>query len=235
MKISTKTSAKKLYLLIVGAFILISVLFVSCAKEIEVETYSYLSITNSSPTLGTYNIYLDGNQSNASGALAFGGMMAYGTLTSGEHTLKFTTESNTDALLTKTITMEDNGIYSAFLIDRAENMDLLVVKDDLSTASTEKAFVRFINLSPDAPSLDLSVAEGEALISGKTYKSASSFQTIDPNTYTFNIKDQSTGLTIATVANQELTAGRYYTIISKGMVTAGDTDQPFGAQLIINL
>lgn len=233
MKISTKTSIKNLSQLIPVTFFLFSLLLTSCSKETETAAYAYLSVANVSPTLGTYNIYVDGTKSNASGAVAFGGVLAYSNLTAGNHTLSFTTESSANVLTSKVVSLEDNGAYSAFLIDKGDNLDVLLVKDDRTTASTEKAFVRFINLSPDAPALDLSVSGAEPLISDKVYKSASAFQAIDPKIYSFELKAKGIVKTILT--DQTLTAGKYYTIIARGLTTVGDIDQPFGAQLITNL
>lgn len=234
MKISTKTGTKSLrQLIIITALFLINLLLLSCSKNTEATAYAYLSVANVSPTLGTYNIYVDGTKSNTSGAVAFGGVSAYGTLTAGSHTLSFTTESSSDVLTSKSVNLEENGVYSAFLIDKENNMDVLLVKDELTVASTEKAFVRFINLSPDAPGLDLSVAGGETIITNKVYKTASAFQAIDPKTYSFELK--ANGVVEAILADQTLTAGKYYTIISRGLMTVGDIDQPFGAQLITNL
>lgn len=218
----------------ITALFLFNLLLASCSKdETETTVYAYLSIANVSPTLGTYDAYIDGTKSNTSGALAFGGVSSYGTLTAGSHTLKFTTGSGTDILTSKTVSLEENGAYSAFLIDKASDMGILLVKDEMTVASTEKAFIRFINLSPDAPALDLSVRGGATLITSKAYKSASDFQAIDPKTYSFELK--ANGLVEAALADQTLTAGKYYTIISRGLMTVGDIDQPFGAQLITNL
>ncbi|SDL02163.1 protein of unknown function [Pedobacter sp. ok626] len=233
MKISTKTGIKNLSQLIAVTLLLFSLLLTSCSKETETTAYAYLSVANVSPTLGTYNIYLDGTKSNTSGAVAFGGILAYSTLTAGNHTLSFTTESSVNVLATKTVSLEENGVYSAFLIDKGNNLDVLLIKDEINVASTEKAFIRFINLSPDAPELDLSVSEAETLISGKAYKSASAFQAIDPKTYSFELK--ANGIVKTILTDQTLTAGKYYTIIARGLTTVGDIDQPFGAQLITNL
>lgn len=232
MKTFTKTGIKSGQL-IISALFFFCLTMVSCSKDIEATPYAYLSIANVSPTLGTYNIYLDGTKSNTSGAVAFGGFLTYGTLTAGSHTLNFTTESSTESLLSKTISLDENGVYSAFLIDKNSNMDVLLVKDEMTVASTEKAFIRFINLSPDAPALDLAVVEGETLVSSKSYKTSSTFQAIDPKTYSFELKANSVVKTI--LADQSLTAGKYYTIIARGMMNVGETDQPFGAQLITNL
>lgn len=232
MKTFTKNSIK-LSQLIISAVFFFGITMTSCSKDTESVAYAYLSVANLSPTLGTYNIYVDGTKSNTSGAIAFGGVLAYNTLTAGSHTLHFTTESSIDALVSKTISLDENGIYSAFLIDKGADMDVLLVKDEMTVSSTEKAFIRFINLSPDAPALDLSVVDGQTLVSNKAFKSSSNFQEIDPKTYSFKLKADGEGK--AVLADQELTAGRYYTIISKGLMTVGEIDQPFGAQLITNL
>lgn len=233
MKNFTKTGTKSGRLSIGVLFFFCVTAMLSCAKNSEPTPYAYMSITNVSPTLGTYNVYVDGTKSNTGGAVAFGGFLSYGTLTAGSHTLNFTTESSTVSLLEKTVNLEENGVYSAFLINKDSDMDVLLIADEMSVASTDKAFIRFINLSPDAPALDLALLNGETLVSSKVYKASSAFQTIDPKTYSFELKANGEVQTV--LADLELTAGRYYTIISKGLMTVGDIDQPFGAQLITNL
>lgn len=233
MKTSTKSRPKKLTRLIFSAIFLSGILLTSCSKNTDTTAYAYLSVANMSPTLGTYNIYVDGTKANTSGAVAFGGVSAYSTLTAGSHALGFTTESSIDVLAGKTVNLEENGVYSAFLIDKGSNMDVLLVKDVMTVASADKAFIRFINLSPDAPALDLAVSGAETLVANKAYKSASDFQAIDPKTYTFELKAGS--LVQTTLADQTLTAGKYYTVISRGMMTVGEIDQPFGVQLVTNL
>lgn len=234
MKTFTKTSTK-LSQLVISALFFFAITMASCSKDTASVAYAYLSVANLSPTLGTYNIYLDGTKSNTSGAIAFGGVSAYTTLTAGSHTLNFTTESSIDALVSKTVSLDENGIYSAFLIDKGADMDVLLVKDEMTVSSTEKAFIRFINLSTDAPALDLSVVDGGTLVSNKAYKASSNFQAIDPKTYSFEIKSNASGIIETVLIDQILTAGKYYTIISKGLINVGDIDQPFGAQLITNL
>lgn len=231
MKDSTKTGTTKLSHLFIAIVSIFGTAQISCSKLTEdVSAYSYLSIGNFSPTLQTYDTYINGVKSNSSGAVPFTGISAYTTLTAGDQKLSFTNDAGAEILLTKNIKLDESQAYSAFLIDKSDKMDVLLIKDDFTTVSTEKAFIRFINLSPDAPTLDLSLSNDVNLVSMLAYKSASEFQHIDPKTYSFTVS--SNGILKASLNDQVLTAGAYYTVFSKGLLDAGDGEHAFGLQLI---
>lgn len=207
----------------------------SCLKGSSTDEQApYVSIINTSPTLGTFNIYLDGTAVN-SAAIPFGAVIAYSQVTAGDHTLKFTTAGSTESLLTKTITLSGDKIYSFYLVDKEDQMDGLLLEDHMTVSSTEKAFVRFINLSPDAPALSLSITDGSTLFSGENYKGSTEFAAIDPNTYNFSITESATTELRASINSVTFSAGKYYTVISRGMLEPGSIDQSFSGQVIINL
>lgn len=239
MKISTQQTegahGARARTLIYSTILLCILCLNSCVKEEATTATAYLSVVNVSPTLGTYNFYLDGTKLNTA-AVPFGGTTAYVNYTVGTHIAKFTTESASESLLTKTISLDGGGVYSLYLIERPAQLDALLLPDVMTVASTDQAFIRFVNLSPDAPALDLKISGAtDKLVSGKSYKAASDFQAISPNTYAFDIKESSTGNVKTTLSAVTLTAGKYYTVISRGVLNVGDSDQPFSAQLITNL
>jgi len=213
-----------------------TLVFNSCKKSDEVTVQAtVLSVVNTSPSLGTFNIYLNDTKIN-SAALPFGGRTPYAQHAAGDFSIKVTTANAVDNLLNKTITLADQTAYSYYLIGKTPNLDGLLVTDDLSTYSTDKAFVRFINLSPDAPTLDLFVKDATtSLIADKAYKAVSGFVAIDPAVYNYDIKEKTTGTVKASISTgAALVAGKYYTVIARGLLTAGDTDQGFSAQVLIN-
>ncbi|RYG21425.1 MAG: DUF4397 domain-containing protein [Chitinophagaceae bacterium] len=206
----------------------------SCGKEeIEEPNGAYIRFINTSPTLGTFNVFLD-DAKISTGALPFGGAIAYKLYLAGNHTVKYTTATSANAVLTKQIALTANQNYSAYLIDKDTKLDLLLVVDEANETSTTKAFIKFINLSPDAPALNLDVKAGANLVKDKTYKTGSSYAQIDPKTYDFDIKDSATGAVKTSLTGVEMLAGRYYTIIARGLLTPGTNDQPFSAQSILN-
>ncbi|TDO23994.1 DUF4397 domain-containing protein [Pedobacter duraquae] len=238
MKISTNFSHNKTSrLLMLIGMTAGALLFNSCKKEDATVTVANgIALINASPTPATYNVYLNTDTRLNSAALPFGGTVSYRTIASGSNTLKFTSASSIESLLTKTVTVSDNSAYSYFLIgSTTSTLDGLLVNDDLSATSSDKAFVRFINLSPDAGSLDLAVTGATTnLISDKTYKTASSFVQVDPKTYSFDIKDKATGAVKTTLTGVVFAAGYHYTVFAKGMNTPTSQQIGFGGQTMTN-
>ncbi|ACU04655.1 MULTISPECIES: DUF4397 domain-containing protein [Pedobacter] len=208
----------------------------SCSKDPDpVQDVSFLAITNASPTLASYNVYIGANQANRSGALGFGSNVAYAQCAVGSNSVKFTTTSNTESVITKAVNVEANTANSLFLIGKAGQLDYLVLKDQLGSVSSDKTFIRFINLSPDAPALDLAVKDGNTLIADKAYKASSSFTEFEAKTYVLVVKDKATGTTLKReLASTEFKAGRSYTIIAAGLVAPANTEQAFTTQIITN-
>lgn len=237
MKLSTqKPSFNNLTTGVVALLMLLSAtLVLSCKREpIEEVDISFLSVTNTSPTLGTFNLYLNQNKVN-NGALPFGGTMNYFQVKSGSYTAKLTTESNTESLLTKDFSFEKDKIYSLFIAGKGTGLEYLLINDDIRALSVEKAYIRFINLSPDAPALSLVAKDSAAVVSDKTYKSASAFVEINPKVYTLQIRDKVTGATInKDLPNVDIKKGKFYTVISKGLITPLEIEQPFGGLVISN-
>ena len=220
-----------------SAFALISIsalTFQSCSKDdTPPQETTFLSITNASPTLATYNILLNQSKINTA-AVAYLGTSGYMPLVPGAYNIKFTTASSIETVIAKDENLATNNITSLFLIGTGSGLEILKVKDELS-GSTSKAFVRFINLAPNSPALDLAVKDGAVIVSDKAYKSNSAFVEIDPKTYVFQIKDKATGtLAKADLESIQLQAGKSYTVLATGLLNPSDTERGFGGKVIIN-
>jgi len=216
-------------------FLIALIALTSCKKTDTVDpTISYLRVINASPSLATYNAYFNGNMVN-SAALPFGGAISYLSSPAGTYSLKFTTASSAESLLTKNITLNASTYYSSYLINKPGALDIYTIGDDLSIPSTDKAYIRFINLSSDAPALDLAKTSATtSLVTNKAFKTASSFIAVDAGTYTLNAKETSSGAVKATSESASFTAGYHYDIICGGLVTpANDTERPLSLQVIM--
>ena len=206
----------------------------SCAKDDNTVTpISGLSVVNASPTLATYNVYLNSAKVNTA-ALPFTGTVNYFQITPGANSVMFTTASSIESVLTTSINLEADKAYSLYLVDKQENLDALLVPDDLSLTPTDKAVVRFINLSPDAGTLTLNQTGGTSLSAEQAYKGSSAFATAEAKTYSLEIQDKATGLILAKQEDVTLTAGRTYTIIAAGMVAPSTNEQALRIQALTN-
>lgn len=239
MKIFTKLYPNKISqiaaILLLTAFALS---FSSCSKnETEIPSISGLMVVNAAPNYGTYNVYINNTSApvNTKGALPFlGSISPYFNITPGANALKFTTASSVESVYTETTNLEADKAYTYFLINDVPNLSGLLLQDDLSLNSAEKAFVRFVNVSPNAGNLDLAIDSGSTLVADKAFKAASEFMSIDPKPYNLVIKSKSTGQVLATLKNVILTAGKMYSIVAAGMSNPTELQQPLKLQVITN-
>ncbi len=239
MKIFTKPTSTRQPKLAMVLFAAVFSMFLSaCSKnETEAPAISGLMIVNASPGAGTYNVYINDVSSsvNQKGALPFMGTVApYFNITPGANKIKFTTSSNTASVFTETTNLDKDKAYSYFLINDVPNLSGLLMQDDLSLSSSEKGFIRFVNLIPDAGTLDLVVSGSTTLVGGKAFKTASDFITADAKNYDLQLLDKASGTIVATKKNVTITAGKMYTVVAGGMIQPSDVQHAARIELITN-
>ncbi|RZJ78429.1 MAG: DUF4397 domain-containing protein [Flavobacterium sp.] len=215
--------------------LILAVSLTACkTDEIEVTPASYISVFNASPTAATYDVYLSDVKFN-SAALPFGGGTTYTAKPVGNYNIKLTVAGRIESLITKSVNLAENKYYSYYFIDRPNVIDGLLVSDDLSATTTDKAFVRFINLSPDASSLDLVTSTGTSVATDKAFKQNSAFIQIATGATVLVIKDKATGITKSTLESFNFVTGGYYTVIARGLLNpASTTENSFSGQVILH-
>jgi hypothetical protein len=213
---------------IVGA----SLLF-SCKTDTPAEVnVGSFRVFNVSPTLNTYDVYINSQKFNTA-ALPFGGGVKYTTLAAGKYDVKFTTAGETAAVYeAKDLNIDKNIGYSLFLTGNGTTLDQLYIVDDYVNPVMTKSYIRFVNLSPDAQGLELTMND-TSIVANKAYKTYSDFTPVNPGDKVFAIKDANS--TKTTLASTKLAGGFFYTIISRGKVTpASDLERNFSGQIIAN-
>lgn len=222
---------RKIYTSIL-CFLTIIALF-SCKKqEVDTTAYAAITIVNASPTAATYDVYLSGNKLNTS-ALPLGGGVSYTQLVAASYDLKFTVAGRGESVFTRTVNLNQNTYHSFYLIGSPSSFDGIFAVDDLTATSTTQAFVRFVNLSPDAPALTLGITGGATVGSSQAFKGIGSFVPVATGAQSFELKDNSS-VVRATLTGVNLVANGYYTVIARGLVTPiSSSDLPLAAQLIV--
>ena len=214
----------------------LGVAILSSCKKTESDTTAYTAITvyNASPTAATYDVFLGDKQLNTV-ALPLGGGIAYSQQLAGSYDLKFTIPGRSESVITKNVSLNQNTFNSFYLIGKPGSFDGIFTTDNVSATSTTQAFVRFINLSSDAPALNLSITGGAIVGTSQSYKGIGSFVQINAGTYSFDVKDNATAAVKTTLLGIALVANGYYTIVARGLLTPVlASELPFGAQVVIN-
>lgn len=210
---------------IIIAAMTLSVALTACSKNEDYtpQDISGLSVIHASPTTEKLDILVDTKKANIAD-FSYTNKIDYMNLISGKRKVAITKKGVTTALLSDSLTFKPQFGYSLFIIDKLETVKFLFLEDDLTQPVTGKARIRFVNASPDAPALNLTIAGKETdLVTNKAFKEFSAFESIDAaEKVTFNVKNKATGATEATIADVKIEPGRIYTIWVKGLKAATD-------------
>lgn len=218
---------------VIIAAIALSVGFASCSKIKSTPVQlSGLSLINAVPAAEKLDVFID-NGKVTNNNFAFLDKWDYGNAYSGNRKIGINKQGSDLSLKTELISLEPQLGYSLFVIDKLDNIKLLLLKDDLAVPAAGKAKVRFVNLSPDSDPLDLAiVGKADLLATNKAFKEFSLFEIIDAGaTVTFNIKNKTTGAVLATLANVNVESGKIYTIYARGLKSSTDGPTLFGATI----
>jgi hypothetical protein len=183
-------------------------------------------------------IFVDGTKKVAN--LTYGHETAWGAFTGGIHHVQvftagvpYTTTSTTTATSTATTT----ALIDTHVSFVAGKYYTIAALGTMSTAHAAvfraagpdavisgTAVVRFVNLSPDAPALDISVM-GESystIFAGTAFEKVTKYAHIAPGTYTLLVRPDGSSQQLLVVPNVTLQAGHLYTIYAMGFVKRSD-------------
>ncbi|MXV52939.1 DUF4397 domain-containing protein [Pedobacter sp. HMF7647] len=164
-------------LVLISAFLYSLVLIVqSCKKDDSVKVFGYgnFGFINASPLdqsidLYTKNVDDENAQSikyNSDSTFSFvSPKFSYAQITQGNYLFDVKPAGKSNTLKIDTLGFNEGGYYSAFMLTKKDtaNRDsnfIVSFKDDLiSSTAPQRAKIRFLNFSPDAPALDLAIAD----------------------------------------------------------------------------
>jgi|SRR5690606_22626393 len=228
---------KTLFLLLaLGTLTLSSCLKGSEPTEIQVAKLAFL---NASPASEGFDMGLDQRLVNSISPdnpdFAYGDTLGYFNAFPGQRWVRVFEDAQAAAqpLAQGTINLAPGQAYTVYVVGY-EELELIATSDDLSAPESGKAKIRFVNLSPDAPSLGLGIRGVQTLIaSDKEYKKYSDFVEVDADeTHTFDITLHEGGDVVHSFA-LELEDGGVYTVWAKGLRDdEGDEGLAFGHGLM---
>jgi hypothetical protein len=210
---------------------LLATLF-SCNKKDKPGSGQFM-VVHTSPGLAPIDVYVDGNKLSTS-PVAYTSTTGYQPLIEGTHQLKITTAGSSASLIEANFGSVATIKQSVYVFNRSNALEVFLVADDVSSPGSASAGIRFFHLSPGAPMVDMGTVSGTAFTplftarsfeTRSTVNSHSSFITISPGTYKFNIRVNGAGTSLHE-ENITVEAGKSYTIYAKGI--AGDPLTPLG-------
>lgn len=240
-----KLTSSRLFLL-AGFVVTVMATLSGCLKDDEQGSYQISAVRalNAVPGSASLDIGLNQNKLNYDNAtrqdedFAFGDTLAYKNAWPGNRWVTVFDPAdypNAQPLAQRTVNFIPGRFYSLYVVGY-EEIELMATMDDLSAPEAGKAKIRFIHLSPDAPSLDFGVQGADTLIANdKAFKEVEEFSQIEAEeTYTFYIGEHSSGNVVHTFEFTPKT-NMIYTIWVKGLFeSTGDESLDLGHGIIVH-
>lgn len=178
---------------------------------------SYIRIFHASPNAPAVDIYANGNLIVKD--LAYKELSQYIPVPPGNYNIKvYPSGQMTNPVINTNISIPPNAIFNVAAIGIHPNISLYPIPEPITAQNSGKACVRFIHLSPNAPAVDIKLADGTRVFNNVTYKDITAYACIPEGTYTFTVSPSSTNNVVLTVPNVKLNADNYYTIYAVGLV-----------------
>jgi len=236
MKTSTKNRKSILaFIFILGLPVL---LFTSCVKQ-ATNTYTStpvagLAFIQASPDQPSVDLFVNNSRYNTT-PIPYGTSYSYLTINAGKIPIAVYNDATMKAIVADTIQFDKNIPYSLFLVNTVSHPQLFVLADTLVKPATGDAGIRFINLSPDAPAVDLVIKDGAALASNMSFKQHSVFSPLLGNTlYTLEVHAAGTSTVLATIPSFKYQAGYVYTIWFHGLAAGTTNSNKLAADVFLN-
>ncbi|MDE1193557.1 MAG: DUF4397 domain-containing protein [Arachidicoccus sp.] len=176
-----------------------------------------VAFINASPGSPDLKLIADGIYKPLPAPFAYDSSVGYLLAYPGYRVFGFAHHNSHDLIASQQFYLKPGNAYSIFIADTAGEAKMFSFEDSLSIAdSSNMAFIRFINMSPNSVSLDLS-AGANKIFSNIVYGKGTEFTAIAPvSSASFTISENGQNTAIATIDSVELKKGGIYTLWARG-------------------
>jgi hypothetical protein len=116
----------------------------------------------------------------------------------------------------KGVKVEGGKAYTIAAVGKLANIKAAIFVDNLTAPAAGKAHVRVIHASPDAPAVDVKVANGPTLIPGLAFPTASDYLPVDAGSYDLQVTPAGQSAVVLDLKGTKLEAGKIYDVFAVG-------------------
>jgi hypothetical protein len=137
---------------------------------------------------------------------------------------------NANVISANGVSFSNDAAYTIIAYDSVNKIKAMILNDDLKAPGNGSAKIRFLHLSPNAPSVDIINLQGnQPIFSGRTFadnignEAKASFTEVPSGTYNLDVRLAGTTTSVLTVNTLILESGKIYTIWAAGIVGGSAT------------
>lgn len=181
------------------------------------EINSYIRVFHASPDAPPVDVYVNNNVIVS--RLPYLGFTEYTPLAPGVYNIKvFPAGNKTAPVINTNVNVPARGIFTAAAMGMLKDIALQIIPDPMIPAQLDKAYVRFVHLSPNAPNVDITLPDGTVVFANVPYKGVTDYVPVNPGVYTLQARPAGQTQIVLTVPNINLKANKFYTVYAVGLL-----------------
>jgi len=179
--------------------------------------YSYVRVFHASPNSPAVDVYI--NNKLAIRSLTYRGFSVFLRTVKGSYNIKvFPAGQRKTPVINTNLNIPSKSIITVAAIGVLPNLSLLPIVEPTFPRNPGEAYVRFSNLSSNAPNLDLLLPSTGKIFTSVAYTKTTDYLPINAGIHTFNINNSVTNERVLYVPNVRLMPGRLYTFYTVGLI-----------------
>jgi hypothetical protein len=174
-------------------------------------------VAHASPDAPAVDVLVDGTVafSNA----PFGAVTDYAALPAGTYNVQVVPTGMTEpVVIDADLTIEAGMDYTVAAVGLLADIEPLVLVDNNAQPAAGKAHVRIVHASPNAPAVDIAVADGPVLFADIAFKGVGDYLPVDAGTYDLEVRLAGTDTVGLPLPGVMLEGGTVYTFFAMGLV-----------------
>lgn len=178
---------------------------------------SLIRVFHASPGAPAVDVYANGNMIVKN--LSYKEVSQYLPVPAGTYNIKvYPSGQMKNPVINTTVSIPENSVFNVAAIGTLPDISLFPIPEPLMGEKCGRPCVRFVHLSPNAPAVDIRLADGTKVFNNVSYKGITDYVCVPGGTYTFKVNVAGTENTALTVPNVRLDNNMYYTIYAVGLV-----------------
>ncbi len=178
-----------------------------------------LRVVHASPDAPAVDVCANG-QAVFQGA-TFPGATAYTSVSPGTYAIRVTAAGagcSSAGVINADLPLSANQDISVVAVNLLAQIEPLVLTDNNTPPASGKAKIRVVHASPDAPTVDITLADGTTLVDNISFKQASAYLEVAAGSYDLQVRDESGTAVVLTLNGTALSAGKIYTVFAVGLL-----------------
>jgi hypothetical protein len=177
-------------------------------------------VLHASPDAPAVDVYVNGNKTLTN--VPFFTASDYLDLPAGTYRVQVTPTGSpaSSAVIDANATIEAGKAYTIAATGPVASIQPTIIVDDLSAPASGQAKVRVYHFSPDAPAVDVKLADGTTLISGLAFPKASDYLQVPAGNYDLQVTPAGGSAVVIDLPATSLAAGKIYSVFATNVVAS---------------